>query len=294
MYIPTFSTGLDTDLDSLGKEVPGLGRVLRCLEGRCELADDISSRVVRLADKSEGGNHGQPAVLDLLKLLLGELLRRVVEVEGVERSGVSDANVADDAVGALLLDSDNSLVLEPGTASNDLVDGALRDSREGLERVEFTEVSVALGSGEGAEESRPEETDNGELSDTAMGELSLTEPLKVAHEVSLNVKRVVERGKRLGGEANGVESNISRKAAVEGVRRRSEREGLGALGPLNVQGGGRPVGLSGGEGRGRGGGKGGDGKLHGYLACSRAKSTANNAPSDRAFMVPAPGPGDDS
>ena len=265
MYIPTFSTGLDTDLDSLGKEVPGLGRVLRCLEGRSELADNISSRVVRLADKSEGGDHGQPAVLDLLKLLLGVLLRGVVEVEGVEGSRVSDANVADDTVSALLLDSDNSLVLEPGASGNDLVDGALRDSLEGLERVELAEVGVALRAGEGAEESRPEETDNGELSDTAVGELSLTEPLKVAHEVSLHVKGVVERGKRLGGEADGVESNISRKAAVEGVRRRSEREGLGALVPLDVQGGGRPVGLGGGEGRGRGGGKGGDGKLHGYF-----------------------------
>lgn len=267
MYIPTFPTGLDTDLDSLGEEVSGLRRVLRCLEGRGELADNIGSRVVRLADKSEGGDHGQPAVLDLLNLLLGVLLRRVVDVEGVEGSGVSDANVADDAVGALLLDSDNSLVLKPGHAANDLVDGALRDSREGLEGVEFTvgiNSAELIGSGEGAEESRPDEPNNGELSDTAMGELGLTEPLEVAHEVSLLVEGVVERGERLGGEADGVESNISRKAAVEGVRRGSEREGLGTLDPLDVQGGGRPVGLGGGEGRGRGGGKGGDGKLHGY------------------------------
>eukprot|EP01083_Nonionella_stella_P197901 727169_1 len=171
-------------------------------------------------------------MLDLLKLLVRVLLRGVVNVEGVPCSGVSNSDVSEDTVGTLLLDADDTVVLNPSHTSDDLVDGGLRHGGEGLEGVEFTvgvSTSELIGSGEGSEKSGPEESDNGELGDTAVGKLGLTEPLEVAHEVSLNVKGVVEGGEGAGGESDGVESNISGEGAIKGIGRGSEWKCTGSF-----------------------------------------------------------------
>lgn len=254
------------NLDSLGKEVSGLGGVFGGGEGRGQLGNNISSGVDSLADKSEGTDHGKTAVLDLLNLLLRIFLRGVVDVEGVPSAGVTNTNVSGDTVGSLFLDADDAVVLDPCHTANDLVNGGLGHGGQGREGVELT-VSInsaeLVGSGEGSEKSRPEEADNGELGDTAVGKLGLTEPLNIAHEVTLNVKGVVEGGKGASGETDGVETNISGEGSIKGIGRGSEGKGLGSLNPVGVKGGG---GLAGG-GRGEGGGrasKGGeDSKLHG-------------------------------
>ena len=218
-----------------------------------------------MADKSEGGNHGKTAVLDLLELLLSIFLRRVVEVEGVECTRVSNSDISNNTVGSLLLDKGDTTVLEPSRTGNNLVNGGFRHGGKGLEGVEFRvgiNSSVCLDTGEGSEKSGPDESNNGELGDTAVGKLGLTEPLQVAHEVTLNVKGVVEGGEGRGGEANGVESNISGKGSVEGIGRRSERKSFGSLDEVGVKGGGGLAGLGRGECGGRADEEGESGDLH--------------------------------
>eukprot|EP01083_Nonionella_stella_P144339 450508_1 len=205
-------------------------------------------------------------MLDLLKLLVRVLLRGVVNVEGVPCSGVSNSDVSEDTVGTLLLDADDTVVLDPGHAADDLVDGGFRHGGESLEGVELTvgiNTSELIGSREGSEKSGPDESDNGKLGDTAVGKLGLTEPLNVAHEVTLNVKRVVEGGEGAGGESDGVKSNISGERAIEGVGAGSERKSLGSLNPVGVKGGGGLAGLSRGESGGRADDEGSSDDLHG-------------------------------
>eukprot|EP01083_Nonionella_stella_P091001 254343_1 len=205
-------------------------------------------------------------MLDFLNLLFGILLRGVVDVEGVPCSRVSNTDVSEDTVSTLLLDADDTVVLDPGHAADDLVDGGFRHGGESLEGVELTvgiNTSELIGSREGSEKSGPEESDNGELGDTAVGKLGLTEPLNVAHEVTLNVKRVVEGGEGAGGESDGVESDISNKGAIKGVGGRSEGEGLGSLDEVvRVKGGGDLAGLGRGESGGRASEEGKSSDLH--------------------------------
>jgi len=232
----------DNNLDSLGKEVSSLGRVLGRGKGGGELGDNISSGVERLAEKSENGNHGKTAMLDLLGLLIGILLRGVIELEGVVCARVSNTDITADAVGTLLLDADDTLVLNPRHTSDDLVDGKVGHVVDGLKgvgvRVSIDSSEVGV-SGDGSESSGPDESEDRELGDTSVGELGLSEPLKVGHKVSLLVDRVVELGETGSGEADGVETDISGQGAIKSVRAGSVRKGLGTVIELDaVEGGG--------------------------------------------------------
>jgi hypothetical protein len=250
----------------LWEEVSSLGIIIRTGESGAQLGNNISSRVQALEEKTEGTKHGKTAVLDLLKLLLSIFLRSIVDVEWVPSTGVSKSNISRNAVGALLFDALDTLVFNPGHTSNNLVDGKVGNLLDGLKGVNIREgigSSEVLVTGEGSEKSRPDETNNGELSDTAVGELGLTKPLKVTHEVTLFVKGVVEGGEGGGGETNGVESNISNKGSIESIGGRSEGECSWRVIELNIKGGGGLALLGRGEGGG-GTGKGGDkGELHG-------------------------------
>ena len=182
-------------LDSLGKEISSLRRIFGEDKGGAKLRHNIGTRVDGLADKSKGTKHGKTAVLDLLKLLLGILLGGVVEAKGVPCSGIPNANIANDAVLALLLDAGDTTVFHPSHTGNNLVEGRFGHSGQGLEGVEFTvgiDSAKLLGSGEGTKETGPDESNHGELGNTAVCELGLTEPLQVSHEVALNVQWVVE------------------------------------------------------------------------------------------------------
>lgn len=222
------------DLDSLWEEVSGLGSVFGGSESRAQLGDDVLSGVQCLEEKSEGSKHSKTAVLDLLELLLSVFLGGVVDVERVPSSGVCKSNISRDAVLALLLDALNTLVLNPSHTSDNLVDGKAGNVVDGLKRVD---VRVSIGTsevlvtGEGSEKSRPDESNNGKLSDTSVGELGLTKPLNISHEVSLLVDGVVEGGEGSGGESNGVETNISDERSIEGGWSRSERKGTGSFIP---------------------------------------------------------------
>ena len=247
------------------KEISGLGSIFGSGESRAELGNDVSSRVGSLADKTEGTKHSKTAVLDLLELLVSIFLRRVVEAKWVVSSGVADANVSDNTVGSLLLDADDTLVFNPCHTSNNLVDSGLGHTAEGIEGVK---VRVSIGtsevhrSGQSYEESRPDESNNSKLGDTAVGKLGLTKPLEISHEVSLYVKRVVEGGSRGGGETNGVETNISGKRSVKSVGGGSERKSLCSLNPLNIKSGGGLSSLGRSEGGGRAKSGGDNSELH--------------------------------
>ena len=178
----------------------------------------------------------------------------------------SKSNISRDAVLSLLFDADDALVFNPGHTSNNLVDGKVGNLLDGLKGVDVREgigASEVFVTGESSEESRPDESNNGKLGDTAVGELGLTEPFKVAHEVALNVKGVVEGGKGGGGETNGVESNISNKGSIEGIGGRSEGECSWRVIELNIKGGGGLALLGRGEGGGRASEEGDGGELHG-------------------------------
>mmetsp|Transcript_20662 Transcript_20662/g.43413 ORF Transcript_20662/g.43413 Transcript_20662/m.43413 type:complete len:263 (-) Transcript_20662:85-873(-) len=241
------------NLDSLGKEVSGFGSVFGSCKRRGKLGDDISSGVVVLADKSERSDHSKTAVLDFLELLVSIFLGRVVEVEGVPSAWVTNADVSDNTVLSLLLNPDDALELNPCHSSDNLVDGKLGDLGDGLKRVD---VRVSVGSSEvlvsreRSEKSRPDESHDSKLGNTSVGELCLTKPLKIGHEVSLLVDGVVERGEGGGGESNRVKSGISGKGSVEGGGGRSEGKCTGALGPFVEGGRSRSLG-GGGESSGR-------------------------------------------
>jgi len=238
----------------LWEEVSGLGGVFRGGESRAELRDDVSSRVVGLEEKAEDAEHGKAAVLDFLKLLCGVFFWGVVEVEWVPATGVSEANISEDTVAALLLDPDHTLVFNPCHTSNNLVNGKIGNLGDGFERVNIRvgiSSSEVLVTGEGSEKGRPDETNNGELSNTAVGKLCLTEPLDIGHEVSLLVERVVEGGEGGGGETNGVEANISGERSIKSGGGRSIWKSTGSLDPLSTEcGGGWSLGR-GSEGSGR-------------------------------------------
>merc|ERR1719232_602681 len=136
---------------------------------------------------------------------------------------------------------------------------------EGVELAVRVDASEVLGAGEGAEESRPDEPDHGELRDATVRQLGLAEPLEVGHEVSLDVQGVVERREVARRESDGIEADVSREGAVEGVRARSEREGLRALDELHVEGRGGSAVARGGEGGGGAGEEGGGDDLHGWI-----------------------------
>jgi len=253
------------NLNSLGKEVSCLGCIFGSGKGGGKLSDHIGARVGGLADKAEDTNHGKTAMLDLLKLLVRIIFRGVFNVEGVPCSRVSNTNVSKDTVGSLLLDADDTVVFDPCHTSDNLVNGGFWDGGKSLEGVELTvgiNTAELIGSREGSEESRPEESNNGKLGDTAVGKLGLTEPFNITHEVTLNVKRVVEGGEGTSGESDGVESDISRKGAIKSIRAGSERKSLGSLNPVGVKGGGGLTGLSRGESGGRASEEGKGSDLH--------------------------------
>ena len=283
-----YSFSVEMKLDPLGKEVSGLGSIFGSGEGGAKLGHDVSTGVNGLADEAECGDHGKAAVLDLLELLLGVFVGGVVEVEGVPPAGVADADVAEDAVLALLLDADDALVLEPGGSGDDLVEGRLGHGGDCLKRVELgvgVDAAELVGAREGPEEARPDETDDRELRDAAVRELGLAEPLQVAHEVALLVQGVVEGREGGRGEADGVEPDVAGEGAIEGVGARSEGQGLGPLDELDVEGGGRLAVLGGGESGGRAKEEGESGDLHGGIVVGWVTSDESVAAAARVWRV---------
>ena len=104
-------------------------------------------------------------------------------------------NVVEEEGGALLLDADDALVLEPLHAGDDLVEHRLGHGCDGLQRVELrvgVDAAELVGAREGPEEARPDEPDDRELRHSAVRKLGLAQPLQVAHEVALHVQGVVE------------------------------------------------------------------------------------------------------
>jgi len=260
----SFQAGFN-NLDSLWKEVSSLGIVIGRRESRAELRNDVSSRVESLAEKTEGTKHSKTAVLDLLELLLSIFLRSVIEAKWVPCTGVADANVSTNTVSSLLLDADDALVFNPCHTCNDLVNSSSGHVVDGLKGIDVrvgVNSSEVLTSWEGSEKCRPDETNNGKLSDAAVGKLGLTKPLKITHELSLLVKRVVEGGSGDSGETNGVEANISDERSVKSSGGRSKWKGPGSLIPFNIKSGGGLAGLGGGEGGGRAKSGGDNGELH--------------------------------
>ena len=73
-------------LDTLRKEVSGLGVVFRGSESSSELGSNVSSWVASLKPEASSTKHSKTAVLDLLYLLLVVLLRRVVKAEWIVSS----------------------------------------------------------------------------------------------------------------------------------------------------------------------------------------------------------------
>lgn len=179
--------GIQTDLDTFGEEVSGLGGVFGDLEGSSDLGVDINSRVGGLAEKSEGTQHSQSAMLDFLNLLLVEFFGAVVKVERVDaRSGsLSQLKITGHSVGALGADQRNTSEFDQGEDQDDLGNGLTGNVFEFFDGVG---VRVGVDTGplvtrEGSENTGPDESDNGQLGDASVGDLGFSQPLDITHGV---------------------------------------------------------------------------------------------------------------
>lgn len=254
-------------LDSLGKEVSGLGGILGDDKGLPDLGNNVLARVEALAVKSKGAHHGKTAVLKLLKLLLLEFFGAVVEAEGIP-AGLANTEITGDAVKSFLLDEGESSELNPGHGGDNLGNSKVRNVVELLKGVD---VGVGVGTSpfvtrESSDPSGDDEAQNGELGNTSVGDLSFTEPL---HGIDVaGVKAEGFCGKDvpwLGGETNGVQTGISNKGTIEGVRGELSGEGIGNSVPTNIKSSGGLTLLGRGEGGGGSSKEGGNSELHGVL-----------------------------
>lgn len=205
------------NLDSFWEEVSCLSYVFWNGESSSNLSYNVSSRVACLQPKSESSEHSKTAVLDFLKFDFSVFLFVEVQFKWVPGSELSNSEVSRHAGSSLFLDEGNTLQFDPGSCSYDLSEGKTWYVFEGFNwvRVVVRVYSGPLVTWEGSVKSRPDESYNSELSDTSVGELSLAEPVKVAHGVPV-VLSVEEGGDVSGGESNWVESDISWEGPVEG------------------------------------------------------------------------------
>lgn len=217
-------------LDTLRKEVSGLGVVVGGGEGGRPLLDNVDTRGVRLEDESKKTDHRKTSMLDLLQLLLRVLLRSVVEAERVPASlALSPAlGVTRHVVAALLEDDVDTTELHGSHEGEDLEEGSTRGRSEGLERVGVGEgISSSPLVARESSEARGDETNNGNHADTAVHKLGLTVPGQ-SIDGNLVVEESVEVGSlvgSLGGEEARVETNVSDKGSIEDSRCRLVRDG---------------------------------------------------------------------
>mmetsp|Transcript_9140 Transcript_9140/g.26109 ORF Transcript_9140/g.26109 Transcript_9140/m.26109 type:complete len:304 (-) Transcript_9140:3-914(-) len=223
----------EENLDSFWEEVSGLGGVGWNGKSGAQLVGDGLSGGQGLRPKSEDSNHGETAVLELLQTLLLVLLVRVVEAERVVASlALSDAEVSGHVVGSFLLDDAQSAELEEGHEEEDLEEGESWDLAECLQRVG---VAVGVDAGplvawEGSEESRGDESDDGDLGDASVDELGLAVPCEVAWDSVASLDALEPGADWDGGEAERVEANVSQHGAVKGGWGGGEWEGGGWAG----------------------------------------------------------------
>mmetsp|Transcript_2828 Transcript_2828/g.4650 ORF Transcript_2828/g.4650 Transcript_2828/m.4650 type:complete len:250 (-) Transcript_2828:27-776(-) len=209
-------------LDALREVVASLAVVVRGVERATNLLDDALAREDALPPDTEGSEHGQAAVLDLLELLLLVLLLRVFETERVEATLAK----ADIARGVVALDALlEALGLKSADEDGDLHKAPLRHRTHGGESVQLAEV--VGGVRREMVDVREDETKPRELGDAAVLELRLTVPLDRLERHVLGVH----------GEAERVEADVADHRAVERGRGRRERQGLGAH--AHCRGGGR-------------------------------------------------------
>jgi len=261
-----------TDLDTLGKEVSGLGGVFGGNEGGSDLVNNVGSGVGVLAEKAKDSEHGQSAVLDFLDLLLVEFFGSVVQVEWVDARArsLSQLKVTGQSVGALLLDQRDTSKFDQGKDQDQLGDGLTGYVLEFLNGV-LVGVSIDTGpvvTGEGSEKRGPDETENGQLSDASVGDLGLAQPLNIGHAISGRGLGVEERRHRGGGESDGVETDITGKGSVKsgGAPVLGERKSSrGTVEWNSVQGSAGNRLLGGGEGGRRSDQGCGDNELHGCM-----------------------------
>lgn len=170
-------------------------------------------------------------MLDFLDLLLVELFRSVVQVEGVDARArsLSQLKITRHSVRSLRLDQRNTSKFDQGENQDKLGNGLTGNVFEFLDRVD---VGVGVFTGplvtrEGSEETRPDETNNGQLGNTSVGDFGFTQPLNIAHALGGRGLGVEEGSHRGGGESNRVETDITREGSIEGGRASilSERKG---------------------------------------------------------------------
>lgn len=166
-------------LDSFGEEISSLCVVVRGRKSTSQLVNNVQSRVLGLEVQSGDTKHSQTSVLDFLQLLLCVFFGGVGEAERIPAaSTLSKTDVSVDVALSLGLHVSKTLGLNPSHEGNDLEGGDQRNFVEGIKREKLT-VGIKAGPGsglEGSEKSGPDETNNGQLGDTAVGELGLTVP----------------------------------------------------------------------------------------------------------------------
>ena len=208
-------------LDALRKEVSCLGNVVRGAKSGSELVGDADSRGLGLSPETEDANHGKTAVLELLQALLLVLLRGVVKAKWVPPSfSLADTEVTRHVVGTLLTNNVDSLDLEIRHEEEDLEDGSAGDLRKSLKGVGVgvrIEAGVLV-AGKSSEETRGDETNYGNLGDTAVDELGLPVPGKVTELSSAALKPVEPGTNGNSGEAKGIEADVSKHRSIESSR----------------------------------------------------------------------------
>ena len=217
-------------LDTFGEEVSGLGNVVWGSERTSQLFHNTYTGGTGLAQKSEKTHHGNTSVLGFLQLLLGVLLRSVVETERVPTSlSLSPAlGITDHVVGSILQDVSDSLEFKNGHEGKDLWKSKVRDGSDSLQGVGLgVGVQTDIGVSGEVSQSGEDETKSGNLGDTSVHQLDFTVPFETRKVCSVVEKTVEVVGHEVGtsGKEAGVETDVTRKRSIKGGRGVLERKG---------------------------------------------------------------------
>ncbi|CAH0374241.1 unnamed protein product [Pelagomonas calceolata] len=202
-------------LDALREVEAGLRHELGLAAAEHGEDADVA-RARRLGREADDAEHREAAVLDLLELLLGVLLGRVVEAERVPAArALAEAEVAGHV--GRVLELVHAVDFERGHERQDLVPAGVRDRVDGLERVHLAEGAVLARE---VGDLREDPAQARELGDAAVHELGLAEDL----ERAVALVPLPPRARRVLREAERVEAHVAHQRAVEVRRRERERD----------------------------------------------------------------------
>lgn len=211
-------------LDAVREVVTSLGDSLGHIERATKLLHDPLARHRRLEEEAKDAHHRESAILDLLQLLLGVLLLRIVESKRVPTS----LTLAEAEVPCLLISTDDAVDAEKLNGSDggrNLPQARRRDRGQGAQGVHVREGIHAhiLITGQVVDigENPPE---GGKHGHAAVDDLCLSVPLE-------GTARAADQPGAGGvvGETHRVKANITGEAAVQVRGALVERQGDGEV-----------------------------------------------------------------